>query len=398
MTDGPTAIGRWLNLLDYSAGSLARKWGRNLAVASIFGLVVFLFASFQLLRSGIAEMSSVLLSSAPDITVQQLVAGRQNAIRTDTVNRFDGIYGIRSVERRIWGYYFDEANGANYTILGLENAVLQHLPENEVHWLDPQVSLGGPDGRVVIGEKVGRLLQLGDRRRFSLFRPDLSMQSFTVAGRFLNETENIAGDMILMTLTDARKLFAMSENEVTDLVLRIGNPLEIETIARKISDLLPGTRVITRAQITKTYEGVFSYRSGLGIICLLTTLAAFIVLSWDKATGLSAEELREVAILKILGWQTGDILLLRFFEALVVALVAFGIGYFAAWIHVGFFGGGLLTPVMLGWSVLRPELQLVPAFRVSDLLLLLSLTVLPYLCATAVPAWRSAVVRSEGVL
>jgi ABC-type lipoprotein release transport system permease subunit len=391
-------VGRLLNLLDYSGGSLARKWGKNFAVGAIFSLVVFLFASFQLMRSGLAELSGTLLASAPDITVQQLVAGRQTSIQLACVDQLADIYGIRRIDTRIWGYYFDAGNGANYTVLGLDRAVLKRLSEQEIHFLDGRTSLPPGAGEVVISERVGSLLQLGERRRFSLFQPDLQMQSFTVAGRFRPEAEAVAGDLILMDLADARQLFALSPSEVTDLMIEVANPLEATTVARKIADRLPGVRVITREQIAQTYSGIFGYRSGLATLCLLTALVCFIILAWDKASGLSVEELREVAILKILGWQTGDILLLRFFETLVVAVFAFALGYLGAWLHIGFWGGGLLRPILLGWSVLRPELQVVPPFLLSDLLLLLALTVVPYLCATAIPAWRSAVIRSEGVL
>ena len=44
------------------------------------------------------------------------------------------------------------------------------------------------------------------------------------------------------------------------------------------------------------------------IIIIGTALAAFVILAWDKASGLSQEEKREVAILKMLGWQTGDVM------------------------------------------------------------------------------------------
>ena len=35
--------------------------------------------------------------------------------------KLSGIFGIRDVVPRIWGYYFDEVEGANYTVLGVDN-------------------------------------------------------------------------------------------------------------------------------------------------------------------------------------------------------------------------------------------------------------------------------------
>jgi ABC-type lipoprotein release transport system permease subunit len=231
-----------------------------------------------------------------------------------------------------------------------------------------------------------------------LFRPDLSQASFETVGLFDRKGDILTGDLILMTLPDARDLFAISEGLVTDLLVYVANPNEIETIAVKISEKLPGSRVITRNQILKTYKVVFNWRSGLGTICLLTALAAFVILAWDKASGLSQEEMKEVGILKILGWQTNDIIFLRFCESLSVSFLAFLTGYLLAWMHVAFLGGTLFRPVFLGWSVVRPVFSLVPPFAVEDLLLVFSISVIPYLCATAVPAWRAATVRADSVI
>ncbi len=391
-------LGRLLNILDYALSSLYRKRLKNAVVFTVFTVVILLFSSFQLLSRALTEIAGQALETAPDITVQQMSAGRQTEIAGSARDRLAGILGIRKIEERIWGYYFDEQNGANYTVIGLAN-----LPANGPGqaWLglsEGRLPAGGESGKAVISTEVRHLLQLGERKFFSLFRPDLSLASFETVGIFARETNLVTADLILLTLDDARNLFGIPAGLVTDLLVFAGNPHEIETIAKKIRDRLAGVRVITRSQILKTYEVVFSWRSGLGTICLLTALVAFVILAWDKASGLSREELREVGVLKILGWQTGDILLLRFFESAVVALFAFLVGWLLAWVHVGYFAGALFRPIFLGWSVLRPTFAMAPPLVWSDLLLVFSISVLPYLCATAVPAWRAAVVRADSVL
>ena len=127
-------------------------------------------------------------------------------------------------------------------------------------------------------------------------------------------------------------------------------------------------------------------------------LAALVIFSWDKASGLSYEEKREIAILKILGWQTADILIVRFWEAAVVSGAAFLVGASAAFVHVVFFGASLFLPILAGWSVIKPELHLVPIVRLQDVLLLFCFTVMPYLTATVVPAWRSASLPADSAL
>ncbi|MFH0781715.1 MAG: FtsX-like permease family protein [Pseudomonadota bacterium] len=395
-----SVFGRQLNILDYALASLRRKLLKNIVVFTVFTLVIFLFSSFQLTSRALTEIARQSLATAPDITVQQMSAGRQSSIPLAAKEQLQGIFGIRRIDTRIWGYYFDEKNGANYTVIGL-SAVPESAPGGKKTW--PGISEGrlpalSESGKAVISGEVRRQLGLGERKFFSLFRPDLSLSSFETIGTFADDSDLVTADLILISLDDARKLFAIPDGLVTDLLVQVGNPLEIETIAGKIRNKLAGVRVITKTQIMKTYEVVFSWRSGLGTICLLTALVAFVILAWDKASGLSREELREVGILKILGWQTGDIMLLRFFESTTVAFFAFLVGWLLAWVHVGYFAAALFRPIFLGWSILRPGFAMTPPLVVSDFLLVFSISVLPYLCATAVPAWRAAVVRADSVL
>lgn len=391
-------VGRLLNILDYALYSLRRKTLKNFSIFIIFTLVIFLFASFQLMSRAVSEAAEGVLTAAPDITVQQMSAGRQIGIASAAKSQLAPILGITDIEERIWGYYFDESNGANYTVIGLpdpgKDFAGKHLADlSEGRW--PAV---GNRGEVVISDTLRRHFQLDNRKIFSLFRPDLSLVSFTTVGLFAEQSDILTADLMVMQLSDARDLFAVGEGVVTDLLVDVANPREIDTIARKISDILPGSRVVTKNQILKTYKVVFNWRSGLGTVCLLTALAAFVILAWDKASGLSQEEMKEVGILKILGWQTTDLILLRFCESLSIALLAFFCGYLSAWAHVVYFNGALFRPVFLGWSVVRPVFSLVPSLAAGDLFLVFSLSVIPYLCATAVPAWRAATVRADSVI
>jgi ABC-type lipoprotein release transport system permease subunit len=391
-------FGRLQNILDYAIGGLRRKVLKNCTVFLVFSAVVFLFASFQLINRALTELAGDILDGAPDITVQQLAAGRQVSIPLAGREAVAAIFGVRRVDERIWGYYFDPGTAANYTVVGLPGLLPGVAPTTWAQSEAAQLFSPGRPGRVVISPAVREQLGLDGRRFFSLYRPDLSLASFEVVADFSPETDLVTADLILMQLADARDLFAVPDDLVTDLLVTVGNPLEIDTVAEKVRELLPGVRVITRQQMLKTYEVVFGWRSGLGSICLLTALVTFAILAWDKASGLSAEEVREVGVLKVLGWQTNDIIFLRFCESAVVACTAFACGYLLAWLHLLLFDGGFFRPIFLGWSVLRPSFPLAPPLVLADLLVVLAISVLPYLCATAVPAWRAAVVRADSVL
>ena len=390
------SVQQQLNIVDYGLHSLWQKKGRNLVVFLIFSSVIFLMASFQFMSASLTRTAELMLETVPDITVQQLSAGRQVSFDQANLAKLEFVFGIRSIQPRVWGYYFDERNGANYTVIGTELNVEEPLPG--VLLASGRSPEKDEAGAVVLGSEVLANLDLGKRNSFSLFRPDLSQVSLHRVGVFAESVNLLTADLLLMSLADARDLFALPDNECTDLMVDVANPTEIPNIAKKIAEAIPGSRVVTAEQIHKTYGAVYSFRSGFGAVCLLAALASFIILAFDKGLGFSREDQREVGILKMLGWQTGDIMRLRFYESLVTAGCAFILGLTLAWGHILYFDGGLFRPVFLGWSVLRPTLPIVPFIEGRDLLLLFAFSVLPYLTATIVPAWRASIVRPDSVV
>lgn len=398
MTMIPKGLEKQFNILDFSLSSLWRRKLKNLGIMLVFALVIFLLGSFQMLTGALTNSAEAVLGNTPEITIQKMSAGRQEAIPLVYIEKLRSIYGIRAIIPRVWGYYFDESNLANFTIMAMETDSMPDSAKLNLTLTHGHFPKNTEAGAAVIGRSVQDILGLGKRNIFSLFRPDLSLKSFNKVGLFSQQTDLLTNDLIVMNLEDARDLFAIPASMVTDLCVYVTNPTEIETIAKKIAVLLPDTRVLTKKQIQKTYQVVFSWRSGFASICLLTALVAFAILAWDKASGLSPDEKREIGILKILGWETGDILAVRFWESTVVSALAFIIGCTAAYFHVAFFDASLLKPVMVGWSVIHPSFKLLPSVTLADLLLIFTFSVLPYLGATVIPAWRCSTVPPDSVI
>ena len=62
------------------------------------------------------------------------------------------------------------------------------------------------------------------------------------------------------------------------------------------------------------------------------------------------------------------------------------------------FDGALIARMLKGWSVLFPPFPLSPVPDAAMLLTLALLTVGPYVAATVVPSWKSAVTDPDTVL
>jgi ABC-type lipoprotein release transport system permease subunit len=201
-----------------------------------------------------------------------------------------------------------------------------------------------------------------------------------------------------MTAADYRSLSGLPDGYATDLAVRVRNPKELTVIAAKIRTLLPDSRPITRKEILRTYEALFDWRSGIVLLVLVSSLLAFIIFAWDKASGLSAEERKEIGILKSIGWETGDIIVLKFWEGLTVSLTAFLAGCLLAYAHVFLLDATILRGVLKGWSTVYPDFHLVPHINISQLTILFCLTVLPYTFITIIPAWRAATIDPDAVM
>jgi ABC-type lipoprotein release transport system permease subunit len=125
---------------------------------------------------------------------------------------------------------------------------------------------------------------------------------------------------------------------------------------------------------------------------------AFLIFAWDKATGLSAQEKTEIGILKALGWDTSDVLMLKLWEGILICLTAFIVGLAAAYVHVFYASASLFEHALKGWSVLYPSMRLYPDISAHHLSVIFALTVFPYILITIIPAWRAATTDPDAVM
>jgi len=372
-------IDKQRNIIDFTLAALLRRKGKNAALLISYTLIVALLASVMFLTQALRREAGLVLQDAPEMVVQKLVAGRYDLIPLDYRDKIAAIRGVGSVTGRLWGYYYDAGVGANYTVMApTDNSVAQ--------------------GTIIIGEGVARTRKIALDDFFPLQGANGETKLFQVSSQLSPESSLVSADLILMAESDFRDLFNIPSHLVTDLVLTVGNPSERATIVRKITAALPDTRPIIKDDILRTYDAMFSWRSGILIVILISVVWSFLLFAWDKASGLSAEEKSEVGILKALGWDTSDVLLMKFWEGMAISLTSFMTGVLLAYVHVFFTSSALFQPVLKGWSVLYPDFRLIPFISPYQIVTLLFFTVVPYTAATIIPAWRAATVDPDSVM
>jgi len=372
-------INKQRNIIDFTLAALLRRKGKNAALLVSYTLVVTLLASVMFLTHALRREADFVLQDTPDMVVQKMVAGRYDLIPLEYRDKIATIMGVRTIEGRLWGYYYDAGVGANYTVM------------------TPRDTPIAP-GTIVIGEGIARTRKIAAGDLFPLRGADGHTNLYQVTRLLSSESSLVSADLILMAQDDFRALFHIPSHLVTDLVLTVGNPSEITTIVRKIIEALPDTRSVVKADVVRTYDALFSWRSGIMVVILFSVVLSFLIFAWDKASGLSAEEKHEIGILKALGWDTSDVLLMKFWEGMAISLSSLMTGVLLAYVHVFFTSSALFQPVLKGWSVLYPDFRLTPFVSPYQIVTLFFLTVVPYTVATIIPAWRAATVDPDSVM
>jgi ABC-type lipoprotein release transport system permease subunit len=366
-------------LIDFTLASLWRRPGKNLGLLLVYTLIVFLLASVMLFTQALRMESRVILEESPEIILQRMVAGRHDLIPGDYLQKIGRIRGVKEKHGRLWGYFYDPAVRANYTLM---------VPRDR--------ELGETD--IIIGAGIARTRGLDTGDILALRSSDGRPFSFRVAEVLPHASELVSSDLILLSETRFRDFFGIPQGQYTDLVLRVRNPKELRKVAEKLTLKLPDTRPILRDELIRTYDSVFSWRQGIVFVLLAGAVLAFVIFAWDKASGLSAEERREIGILKAVGWETSDVIRMKFWEGAVISLSAFLLGYLAAYLHVFYASAALFEPVLKGWAVLYPKFQPLPFVDGLQVATLFFFTVFPYTVATIIPIWRAAITDPDTVM
>ena len=378
---------RQLKILEYTLSSLMRRKSKNLALIVVYAFTIATLGSVLFLTHALKLEATGSLTEAPALTIQRISAGRHDFIPTAYTATINKLPGVKSVTPRVWGYYYDSLIKANLTLIGINSyqknlQLLQgRLPQS------PDECVIGMGVAEAFGPAIGDNLVLEDSEKNST--------TFKISGVFQAESNLLTNDLVVLQETALRDFFSMDQAMATDLIVEVHNQREIKTLAKKIKYLLPDTRPITRDEIIHTYDTLFNWRSGMMLAVAIAALIAFCILAWDKATGISVAEKQEIGILKAIGWETADVLSVKFWEGLVISLTSFTLGILAAWIHVFVFDAPALVPLLKGWSVLFPKFQLTPAIDFYQLFVLAFLTIAPYLVCTIIPAWKTAVTDPE---
>jgi len=130
----------------------------------------------------------------------------------------------------------------------------------------------------------------------------------------------------------------------------------------------------------------------------ILAIFTFFIIIYDKASGLSSEEKKEIGILKAIGWKIDDILTVKFYEALIISATSFFLALTLSIAYVYLLEAPLLKDIFMGYSVLKPEFKLPFSINFQVVTLLFFITIPVYIAATIIPSWKAATLEADEVI
>jgi ABC-type lipoprotein release transport system permease subunit len=320
------------------------------------------------------------------IVVNKFGGGRPATISAAEAARLEDIPAVRGVTPRVWGYVFLPSLQGNVTVVGTPKSAPALSVANGV--LDEGRDIAPGAHEMIAGKELARFL--GMRVGDELALPAPNTRPMKLVGTFRSALDLYTADVVICDEEDARALLAVPDDDAADLAVTLSNAQEARVVARTITERLPGARVIEKELLARVHHLAYGRRAGFVLAAAIPALLALLVLAWDRASGISPDERREIAIQKAVGWSTADVLRGKLFESLLVGSAATALGLLLGYGWIFWLGAPGLRPALVGWSVLYPTSALTPAVDVAQLLGIALAVLGPFVLLSIVPAWRAA--------
>ncbi len=388
-----------LFLFEYALSSLKRRGAKNVFILIIFFILIFLLSCVFFISNSIKYELNLTLKSLPDIVMQKLQAGRVQNINIDRISKIANIPGVSEVTPRVWGYYYFKNAGVNFSVVGVSRFSPNYKKSIQkiVNKFDKKIF--DKSDTMIVGDGVKKILEKNYYNKyFDFIEPNGGFKKVYIAGAFKGATSLESNDIILLSNKNARKIFGMKNNEATDITLRVPNPKEVAKIASKLELMYPDSRMITKNDLRISYNNIFDYKSGIFLAMFIIVLFTFFIIIYDKASGLSSDEKREIGVQKAVGWKIGDVILQKFYEASIISVVSFFLAITFAIFYVYILDAPLIRDIFTGYSVLKPAFKLPFVVDFQTIILIFFATVPLYLAATIIPSWVAATLEADEVI
>lgn len=380
------------NIFDYTLKSISRHGYKNISIAFIFGLLVWLLSSVIFITNSIKKELIQTASSTPQILINKQIGGKYYLLNESDIEPLWGIAGVSLVKGRVWGQYYLELKKTYVTLMGVNpfeegyNKEITKFADTLPFENESQIP------QVFVSKNMYELLKL-----YRSSKDEISFEKFShgyekvkIAGIFKSESELFSNDVILMPTQSVRNILGVGDGLFTDAIIKVANPAEVSFIAAKLMYEYPSLKVTTKDEIIKDYELLYQFKSGWFLLLFIVSFITFAIILYDKSSGLRSEEKKEIGILKAIGWEINHIIYYKLLESSILSIFSFFAGISLAIFYVYFLQAPWLKLAFTGYNELKQPFDLIFSLNFQEFALLFFSTVPLYIAASIIPSWKAA--------
>ncbi len=365
---------------------------KHIGVIAISLVILFLLGSALFISSSIRYSLNQTLAWEPDFVVQRTQGGQKVNAPTAWIDDLLEVHGISKVTPRVYGRYFFKAKENSFLIVGVDfmdeqsNKALRMMMDET----DLKQFLKGDN--MLVGEGVSTHLKTHFYPNgYTFLTPKGVFKKVNLFKVLPKKSNLISNDMIIVPIELAREILGMGEDEVSDIALNVPNDDEWDNVADKISAFYYDIHVTTKEDIKKAYENLYNYKGGVFLILFLIVIVTFVLILYQRYSMVYSSERRHIGLLRALGWSIRDVLKLKFFETMMIVVIAFVLGVALAYLYVFVLGAPLLREIFLGGANLPNSVILVPVLDFGILSSIFLIYAIPFISAVLIPTWKIAV-------
>jgi ABC-type lipoprotein release transport system permease subunit len=356
-------------------------------------LLVSLSASVIFLTSSLRYTILEALNSEPDFVVQKVVSQQQIPLPLHIGDELIEIAGTTKITQRIYGRYFIKGLQRSVLVMGVDflDEQSHNILEKIIGKTDLNQFLSSPNA-MIVGNEIAEWMQKNDYgKKLSFISPKGKRITLDQYARLPDDTALFSSDMVLTQLKNARKIFGLKRNEVTDFTFNAPNELEWEIIRIKVASLENGLRIIDKKESRKVYEEMFNFSGTFFYLLLLMVIIPFCMILYQRYTQVYKSEIRFIGILRASGWSIGNVLEIKFIETLFIIIIAYSIGISLAYSFVFFMGAPGLASLFLGAWNFEFSHSFVPHIDFFIMTSIFLLYALPFISVVLFPVWKIAI-------
>jgi putative ABC transport system permease protein len=368
--------------------NLRRKALRTLLT---FACVVVAFLLFGVLKAVEYALTGGAELAGQDRLVTQHKVSLIQFLPLSYLDRVRAIDGVRAATSQTWfgGFYQDERNQLNMIAAEAASFIEVYAEygtlEQQRAWMaDRTGALVGRDIAASNGWSVGDVIPM----RSNIFRKSDGSNTwdFTIAAIYTVESgDNSSIYFHYDYLNEAR---TFGRDEIGWMVLRLADVSRSEAIARTIDGLFENSSAETRTSSESAFlQGFANQMGNIGAIVTVVAAAVFFTMLLVTANAMAQgvrERVREIAVLRTLGYSNGLIVALVLAEGLGITILGAALGLWLA--------GGIIATLGVSVQTFLPLLAVPATAFISGGALAVALGVV----ACALPSaqiWRLSIVE-----